>query len=806
MGNYYPKQQVSSQPYRLNSFRLEGLEKLSVGYRFINIDGLVEEDEDYEKKIRQVAILISGSVKMPVEPVRVRGEQRLAVIEAPEKLRNLEIKDSYNLTPEVVIALLEDEIHPLKFKFSNDRVQYKLARKVLDWAIDKALKSAEAGWWKNNRRFISRTPDERKSTEAIQVYPSFFFGFIPGADGTLELSLNPSVCYVERRNLYEKYGQNIPESVKGKRFLYRNGLESYEIDALAVGKTAAQDLMIDPDTQKPISIQQRIINRWGNKGIPWIDELDENALTIAYKTKGQQSRKAHSQLLYEMVGVGGTAEGDESPHDEAIMPPDMRGRLTERLISELSQRLKLFGVKLNPSRQMRKLNGEVKVFSPSKLRFADGEELTTNLATMGADRFAALKNPGPAESSDFEHAQSFIYQESMPKDVRIDFKNRFGGIITNLYGKSPAFQNVPVQDRNCRLLREQFNAITKAVEGRRGYGLMLLPKGRKIGQTKKLHDALKRELWEKIHTQCASVEAIMSFYKKTSNRFGEEHWEVRREKLGLYNSYLKYLALGYLEVNRKWLWKLGEGALRNEVHVGIDVYQNLAIFTFIYGDADLIGFYLSYAKRGEKLSTGQVQEALIKNLRADLKDLGICPSRIVFHRDGRVFDSEIRGIKKALEELRAERLLADDYRYGIVEIHKTSASRPRLYKRQDNKFNNPEMGLFAQLNSFEGILATTGSPVLRRGTAQPLAIELADGDIPLEDIAHDIYALSHLAFASPGSAMSLPFTIALADRILRESSPGKEIDMYEDEEDAVRQPEYTSRQQSGQIKKGVATV
>jgi hypothetical protein len=806
MGTYYPKQQVTNQPYRLNSFRLEGLEKLSVSYRFIKIDGLIEEDEDYEKKIRQVAILISGSVKMPVEPVRVHGEQRLAVIESPAKLRALEIKDSYNLTPEVVIATLDADIHPLKFKFNNDRVQFKLARKVLDWAIDKALKSTEASWWKNNRRFISRTPDESKSTEAIQVHPSFYFGFIPGADGTLELSINPSVCYIERRSLYEKYGQNMPQSVKGKRYLYRNGLEFYEIDALAVGKAAVQDLMIDPDTEKPISIQQRIMNRWRNKGISWIDELDGLAPTIAYKTKGQQSRKAHSQLLYEMVGVGGTDEGDESPHNEAIMSPDMRGKLTERLISDLSHRLWLFGVKLNPSRQMRKLNGEVKVFNPPKLRFADGEELSTNLATMGQDRFDALKHLGPAESADFEKPQWFVYPESMPKEVRIDFKKRFAGMITNLFGKAPDFQNVPAQDRNCYLLREQFNAITKAVENRRGYGLLLLPRGRKAGQMKNLHDSLKRELWQRVHTQCASVESIMSFYKKTTNRSGEEHWEVRRDKSGLYNSYLKYLALGYLEVNRKWLWKLGEGTLRNEVHVGIDVYQNLAIFTFIYGDADLIGFHLSYAKRGEKLSTAQVRDALLKNLRDDLKDLGLCPSRIVFHRDGRVFDSEIRGIKKALEELHRERLLANDYQYGIVEIHKTSASRPRLYKRQNNKFNNPEMGLFAELNSFEGILATTGSPVLRRGTAQPLAIELVDGDISLEDIAHDIYALSHLAFASPGSAMSLPFTIALADRILRESSPGKEIDMYDDEEDAVKQLEFTSRQQSGQIKKGVATV
>jgi argonaute-like protein implicated in RNA metabolism and viral defense len=92
------------------------------------------------------------------------------------------------------------------------------------------------------------------------------------------------------------------------------------------------------------------------------------------------------------------------------------------------------------------------------------------------------------------------------------------------------------------------------------------------------------------------------------------------------------------------------------------------------------------------------------------------------------------------------------------------------------------MGLLARFGQREGALATTGYPMLKRGTAQPLYLEVVEGNIDLSDIAHDIYALSHLAFASPGSCMSLPFTIALADYILRESHPGKEDSLWEDEE------------------------
>lgn len=781
MGNYY-QNKTFNHPYRLNSFRLEGLEKLEIGYRLIAVSGLIEDDEDYEKKVRQLAILISGQVKMPVEPIRVAGETRLAVTGLPEKLIAIEskIKAKYCLTPDDVFTTLEKEIHKFKFNSIANRTEYKLARRALDWAIDNALDSPEAGWWKYRRRFVSRTPLKSNLNEPIQVLPAFYFGFVPGINGGFELSINPSVCYVERKSLYDKYGQNIPANIKGRRFLYENGLECYEIDAVGVGKSAEQEMMENPEGEGVISIQQRLKNRWGNDGLPLIDALDGKAPTIAYKTKGQKSRRAHSQLLFELVGVDGSDEGNAVPHNEAIMDPDRRGNLTERIISDLSPFLKLFGLKLRPSNRMRKLNGEVSLFKPPKIRLGGDQELSTNLETMGIDRFDALKESGPADSSDFASEQLFIFGDSMPEDVRIDFKDRFSQAIKDLYDKSPNLQNIRFDDYRSEM-RHQFNSIDKAVGDRRGYGLLVLPKERKNGQTRKLHDALKRRFWNKVHTQCASIESILSFYKAERDKFGDRRWTVRGNKRGLYQSYLRYLALGFLEVNRKSLWKLAQGSLRNEVHVGIDVYQDLAVFTFVYGDADLITFHLCRSKRGERLSASLVREALIENLQADLDALGIKPTRIVFHRDGKVFRTEIKGIRNALKELK--NLFADDFQYAIVEIHKTSSSRPRLYRRQNNKFQNPEMGVFARLNDFEGILATTGAPLLRRGTAQPLAIELIEGTIDIGDIAHDVYALSHLSFASPGSAMSLPYTIALADRILRESSPGKETNLWEDDEE-----------------------
>ncbi len=780
MATFYGK--MSNQPYRLNSFRLEGLENLKLGYRLIGLSGLIEDDEDYDKKIGQLAIQISGKVKLPVEPIRVSNETHLAVIGLSERLHALSIDNKYSLTPDDVFTRFESGFQPLELNAGIDRTHTRLGRRALNWAIDNALKSPDTGWWKYNMRFVSRYPFDSRTSWKIHVHPAFYFGFVAGANGEFELSLTPSVCYIEARSAYEKYGRNIPTSIKGKRFLFRNGTEFYPITAVGVGKAASQEMMEDPSTHELISIQQRMKDRWGNRGIPEIDGLDGSALTIAYKTKGQKSRRAHAQLVYELVGVSGSDDGHHTPHNEAIMNPDKRGYETEKIIGQLSSYLKLFGVSLNPSRQMRKLNWEVRCFDPPKIRIANDEVLTTNLETMGKDRFDALRHHGPNNPTDFLPEQLFISGNSLPDEVRLDFKNQFVEVIKDLYGKCPGFHNVNVDDRFADTMRKKFNSIVNAIGSRQGYGLLVLPKERRDGQEKKLHDYLKRRLWNQVQTQCVSAESILRFYRRERDAFNEDRWALCERTRSRYSSFLRFLALGYLEVNRKWLWKLAEGSLKNEVHVGIDVYQDLAVFTFIYGDGDLITFEPVQTRRGEKLSSSLIRETLLNNLREDLKQLGICPKSIVFHRDGKVFRSEAKGICETLEILKEEKLLASDLRFAIVEIHKTSSSKPRVYKRVNSKFDNPEMGLFVRLCNLEGVLATTGAPLLRRGTAQPLSIEIFKGNIDIDDIAHDIYALSHLAFASPGSAMSLPFTIELADRILRESSPGEKISWWDDEE------------------------
>jgi hypothetical protein len=766
----------------LNSFRLDGLRDLDAGYRFINFSGLLPDDEDYEKKVRLLSNLLSSKLRLPVEPFRNGDGRHLAVAAPLEQLKTLEVPGQIPLNPEIAFLELDASFHEIGFQ-SRDGVAHKLAIKSVLWSIERALSSWTSGWWRYGGRFVRRTPDESLSTDEILVMPAFYFGVVAGSNGIPELVIDPSVCYVERKSVFQKYGRNIPARIRGRRYLHCYGDDWYKIDAMGVSGPANKEMMVDPISGRPISIFDRAIARWGNQGLTRIANLVPDAPTIAYKTVGLESRRALSDLLYCLPGVESEDEGEEgSPHQQSIFSAAVRGRRTEEIIAGISSELTLFGRRMQPANLLQPVRpSTMQTFPTPRLRFAGDQEVSISLENAGRDRMDALRGLGPAVGTAFHDQQLIVIPDTLPEAVRSDFKRRFSVQVHDLYGQPYTPELLTYDDAKSRQLREKSRAIEKQLQTRTGYALLVLP-SQDARRQSRLHDYLKRKFWRTLQTQCASATRILGFYQRVDKN-GEEKWVVRQGKEGKYRSYLQLLALGYLMVNRKWLWKLAEGTMKHDVHVGIDVYKGVTVFTFIYGDADLITFHVSKATRPEKLSASHVKQILIENLGPDLTQLCLKPRSIVFHRDGQIFDSEIRGINDAITYLQNPQMdvLPTDLRWAIVEIHKNSSTRPRVYRRAGQLFQNPAMGTAVRLGKNEVAVLTTGEPMLRRGTARPLLVELIVGDLDVMEIAHDLYSLSHLTFTAPNSCLRLPFTIALADHILRESTPGKEDELWEDE-------------------------
>ena len=768
----------STTSYRLNTFRLDGLRDVTAGYRLVRVTGLSTEDTDFDQKIRLLCRLLMSETGLPVEPVRTTQGRFIGVSGSITELEALSLPEKKALTPEIVkLTFADDLIHPLQFDLRKSVGVRKLAERTLHWALNSAIDST-GDWWSYGHRYVQRGSDLDASNDEILVHHAFYYGFLPGPDGLPELSLDPSVCYVFRRSLFDEYRDAPPRSIKGQRFLYRYGLSWYKIDALGISGRASEVEITDPDDGHAVTIQQRIQKVWGKQGISEIDDLPADAFTIQYKTAGEKTRFAHSALLFRLPGTEGQRE-DNAHTQEAILLPEIRGMRSEAIIDAIHSRLRMFGTPLIPARRMRVVSEhELRHFPPPRLRFAGDQEVRTDLQTAGRDRFDALRGLGPAEATPFRDDQLILVPSTLTQSLVDDFHRRLCLQVQDLYGQSYQPELVTYSSERQWTLREHARAIESVLGKRNGYALLVLP-SLHPGRQRRLHDYLKRKFWSRVQTQCARAQKLESFYYRVPGR-NEDIRVVRSGRDRHYESYLRYLSLAYLVVNRKWLWKLAAGTLKHDIHVGIDVYKGTAVFTFLYRDADLISFAVKKSNRAELLSRQMVEEVLTEYLAADLRLLGMQACSIVIFRDGRLYEPESQGIKASLRILQERGSLASNCKYGMVEVHKRSSMRARVYRRSHGLFENPQMGTAILLGQSDAVLATTGAPMLTRGTAHPICLELADGDLPISDIAQDAYSLSHLAYTAPDKCHRLMFPLGLSDLILRESTPGVDDELWEE--------------------------
>ena len=149
---------------------------------------------------------------------------------------------------------------------------------------------------------------------------------------------------------------------------------------------------------------------------------------------------------------------------------------------------------------------------------------------------------------------------------------------------------------------------------------------------------------------------------------------------------------------------------------------------------------------------------LVKVLREELSDSLLAATSLVIHRQGRVFKSEILGIRKAIASLKKEGLLADALHWGIAEVAKSSLARFRLFdvERREGRtrIENPEIGSYFILSSREGFLCATGRSFSHPGTVRPVFVRLAEGSMDIRQVMEDVYALSNLAWDAPGGLLS----------------------------------------------------
>jgi argonaute-like protein implicated in RNA metabolism and viral defense len=258
-------------------------------------------------------------------------------------------------------------------------------------------------------------------------------------------------------------------------------------------------------------------------------------------------------------------------------------------------------------------------------------------------------------------------------------------------------------------------------------------------------------------------------------RDGKPEYLPREDKRGLLSGYLRMVALNkILLTNQRWPFVL-ETRLNADLTIGVDVkHHTVGLVSIGSNGADIRALPPKTSRQKEKLDTQQMKAYLVEIVRLEARTRTDPIVTLVLQRDGRVYDTEIKGTNEAIELLKAEHTIAADATITVLEIAKSSRTRFRLFDTSQKNdriwVDNPQIGTYSIMNQNEGYLCATGRAFRRNGTVKPLYIRRIAGPLSLEECLEDVFYLTTLAWTRPNDCSRYPITTKLNDRFLGEEA------------------------------------
>lgn len=261
--------------------------------------------------------------------------------------------------------------------------------------------------------------------------------------------------------------------------------------------------------------------------------------------------------------------------------------------------------------------------------------------------------------------------------------------------------------------------------------------------------------------------------------------EANRGRLDMYAD---RNALNLLVENGTRPWGLAT-PLRHELHFGLDVARTahgglLGATAIGAADGTDVVFQYQEIDRRERIPAQIVGPLVLRELERFLATHGRAPRGILFQRDGRVFDVELKGIRTALRRFAEAHPAEPSLSWAVVSIEKRTAVPLRLFADERGRAGRALSGSHFIQGPTVAFLVLAGGPGLRQGTPRPIRVELvaASGGGPdLPTILGDIFALSQLNWGAPEIDISLPITLRFTDQKLERYALEPEDE--EDEDD-----------------------
>jgi hypothetical protein len=502
----------------------------------------------------------------------------------------------------------------------------------------------------------------------------------------------------------------------------------------------------------------------------WIKRLDPTSPAIRYKYPGGSKPFVGALALCRLLLRTDDPERRRFQRQTALAPEqraEQSARIIERFFQGGTFMGQPFGVEASAhTRRTKRFRIPALEFGQKKILSVGGDDGVL-VKDYGRARLDHLLDPegGIAITSPLD-PQYVVIPKGLGRKVADDFVVRLSKAMQALLQTPYRPKRVMYDDNGAHTLKAQVDAVLKGLDDadvKGGHGVLVLPDDARPD----LHNFLKRELKDRLQVQCADAEKLRSHYFDQVSG-GKSRFGVVPRMEGKFQSYLRNLALGLLIVNRQWPWVLAEPT-RYDAYIGLDVLKPIAAMSFFYSGGRRCVLQAAEAKGAEKLTARQVYGMVLDGLRADLEQLETSPRSIILRRDGRAFHSERQGFLSAINRLKQDGLLADDVVVGVVEIAKRTAIGLRLLGQhpRDGSVQAPRIGQWCALNEREGVVATTGYPFRFPGTPQPLHVRIVEGELDIESVLYDTFAMAQLAWAAPEASMRLPIDLKLIDDYLR---------------------------------------
>jgi hypothetical protein len=780
-----------------NIYRIENLDELSAKYRLYRLKGLSPEQDDYHRNLNILVTGLSRTLLSPVASLQRNGATLVAIQDGDAEPKSPQLLVRRTVHLEKLPDILE-----LNFSKLNDETR-PLALKFLQFAAQGALRR-QSGLWQPNGggAFFDKSPESVQ--RGIGLHCGYLVRSTSLPDGGIGLCVDARHKYVSESPLSSQLSRQDFNRVKMSHAIYRFGHAWFEVRLAEWSELTAQEHVF-PDGGREVNLLEYIQEKTHRPLPPELVRLPKDCSVVHYYNSSKDLRAAPSALCYPVFD---TSDGRvRRAHGRTVMAPHIRRGgvhdFVDRRLRSISHNGKSIRLAAGPTNTARRH------FTVPDLKFGGNTVLSvkktpgaqqTDLRDLGRARLALLTNrtAGFVVTSPMQNQFLFvpetIHRSWGPQLIK-DLSTKVDALFPQESGYSP--QIIVYDDRKGRTFVEQGTAVlnaAKASNAKDGFAVVMVhePSDRKPRKSDQLAAYAVRSLRRDCNITAAVIHTAtgMECYEQPAHANPPLPYRSRADKRGKLDGYLRNVALNkVLLTNEKWPFILAEKTYA-DLTIGVDVKSHYAGFIAVgQGGAYIAATQGMECRQPEQIGEAEFRKLMIATVQDYVNATGDLARAVVIHRDGRMFESELKGAKAAFEWLRDQGLLAPDAALNCVEIGKSSFTSLRLFDVIQNGngrgyIQNPEVGDYFIASEEEGYICATGRAFPRDGTVSPLHIRRIFGSLSLEQLMRDIYWLTVLAWTRPEDCTRYPITIKLNDRRLFEDAgefDEHEIILHEEE-------------------------